>query len=118
VHNAANPAEFKNWAPISWEGVPIESPTAIERVHHVGDVEIDGDHVRLQRTLNEHNLTLASTNTEALVKQPSYRTSNAAEVPAVFRKASAWAAALPSSLATEQSNHTAAFEGEESIVPT
>jgi hypothetical protein len=42
AHYAAIPAEFRHWAPPSWDGVPSEPFTAIEQVCHVRDVEIDG----------------------------------------------------------------------------
>jgi hypothetical protein len=63
AHYAAFPAEFRNWAPSSWEGVPSEPLTVIEQICHVRDIEIDGYHVRLRRTLTEIRPTLASIDT-------------------------------------------------------
>ena len=51
AHYAAIPAQFKHWAPASWEGVRSESLTAVEQVCHVRDIEIEGYNVRLRRTL-------------------------------------------------------------------
>jgi DinB superfamily len=111
AHYAPIPAEFKNWAPTSWEGVPSEPFTPIEQICHVRDIEIDGYHVRFQRTLNESNPTLASIDSEILAKKRSYATSNAAEVFAAFRAARATTIKLISSLSPEQLARTAVFEG-------
>jgi hypothetical protein len=111
AHYAAIPAEFKNWAPDSWEGVPSEPLTAIEQVCHVRDIEVDGYHVRYQRTLTESNPSLASVDTEALAKLRSYGTSSADEALAAFRGARTRTVALISSLTPEQFNRTAVFEG-------
>ncbi|MFP2962657.1 hypothetical protein ACLEPN_34010 [Myxococcus sp. 1LA] len=59
AHYAAIPEAFKYWAPASWEGVPREALTAIEQVWHVQDIEILGYHVRLRRTRDELNPTMA-----------------------------------------------------------
>ena len=53
AHYLAIPAGFEHWAPPAWDGIPSEPFTAIEQVCHVRDVEIDGYHVRFQRTLHE-----------------------------------------------------------------
>ena len=111
AHYAAIPAEFKHWAPPSWEGVPSEPFTAIEQVCHVRDIEIDGYHVRFQRTLHEINPTLASIDSEALAEERSYATSSASEAFAVFRAARAKTVQLISELSPEQFMRTAVFEG-------
>ena len=111
VHYAAVPVEFKNWAPSSWEGVPSESFTAIEQICHVRDIEIDGYHVRFQRTLSESNPTLASIDSEILAKKRSYATSSATEVFAVFHAARATTIELITGLSPEQLVRTAVFEG-------
>jgi hypothetical protein len=111
AHYAAIPAEFKHWAPPSWEGAPSESFTAIEQICHVRDIEVDGYHVRFQRTLHEVNPTLLSIDGEALAKERSYATSSAAEVFAVFRAARAKTVRLLSELTPEQFMRAAVFEG-------
>ena len=73
AHYGAVPAEFKHWAPPSWDGIPSEPLTAVEQVCHVRDVEVDGYHVRFHRTLYEVNPTLASIDTEALAKERCLR---------------------------------------------
>jgi hypothetical protein len=110
-HYAAFPAEFKNWAPPSWEGVPSEPLTAIEQVCHVRDIETDGYHVRLHRTLTEIHPTLASIDTEALVKERAYGKSDATAALAAFRLARQQTVALIGSLTPEQFDRTALFEG-------
>ena len=110
-HYAAVPAEFKNWAPPSWEGVPSEPLTAIEQVCHVRDIEVDGYHVRFRRTLNENHPTLASIDTEALAKERAYSKSDAAAALSAFREARQQTIALIGGLAPEQFDRTAVFEG-------
>ena len=111
AHYAAIPAEFKNWAPTSWEGVPSEPFTPIEQICHVRDIEIDGYHVRFRRILNESNPTLASIDSETLAKEKFYATSSAPEVFAAFREARSKTVKLISKLSPEQLERTAVFEG-------
>ncbi len=111
AHYAAFPTEFKHWAPSSWDGVPSEPLTAIEQVCHVRDIEIDGYRVRFQRTLNEANPTLASIDTEALARQRAYGQSDAGAALTAFRDARVQTLALIGSLAPEQFDRTAVFEG-------
>jgi len=111
AHYAAIPVGFKHWAPPSWDGVPSEPFTAIEQVCHVRDIEIEGYHVRLHRTLNEINPTLASIDSEALARARSYGTANAGEALSAFREARAKTLALITGLGAEQFNRTAEFEG-------
>ena len=59
-HYAAIPEAFRHWTPASWEGVPSEPFTAIEQVCHVRDIEVEGYHVRIRRTLAERDPVLAS----------------------------------------------------------
>jgi DinB superfamily len=110
-HYVAIPAEFKHWAPPSWEGVPSEPFTAIEQICHIRDIEVDGYHVRFRRMLEETNPTLVSIDSEALAKERSYATASAAEALAVFRKARAETVQLLSGLSEEQCRRTGVFEG-------
>ncbi|MGH9845992.1 MAG: DinB family protein [Blastocatellia bacterium] len=109
-HYAAIPDEFKHWAPPSWVGVPSEPFTAIEQICHVRDIEVEGYQVRLRRTLSELNPVLASIDGEALAKERSYATSNAAEAFAAFRAARAQTLELISTISPEQFRRTAIFE--------
>ena len=111
AHYAAFPADFRHWAPSSWSGVPSEPLTAIEQVCHVRDIEIDGYHVRLERTLNETHPTLASLDTDALARDRAYATQDAAAALASFRIARARTLALVDGLTPAQFDRTAVFEG-------
>ena len=111
AHYAAVPAEYKHWAPTSWEGVPSESLTAIEQICHVRDIEVDGYHVRLHRTLTESNPTLVSIDTDALARERAYGASDADAALATFREARSKTIALITGLAPAQFERTAVFEG-------
>ncbi len=108
---AVFPTAFTHWAPPSWDGIPSERFTALEQVCHVRDIEIDGYHVRFNRTLRESNPTLASIDSESLARERSYATSSAAEAIAAFRSARARTLELISRLRAEQFARTAIFEG-------
>ena len=72
AHYAAFAPGFTRWAPASWDGVPSEPLTALEQLCHVRDIEIDGYQVRIRRTLAETHPTLASIDTDALVRERAY----------------------------------------------
>ncbi len=110
AHYAAFPAQFTQWAPPSWDGIPSESFTAIEQVCHVHDVEIDGYHVRFQRTLGETNPFLPDLGSEALARQRNYAGAHAAEVLAAFREARAHTVNLIAGLSEAQLARPAVFE--------
>jgi hypothetical protein len=111
AHYAAIPAEFKHWAPASWEGVPSEALTAIEQICHVRDVEVDGYHVRFHRTLNESNPALPALDTDGLVVERFYADADESAVFAAIRAARAKTLVLIASLSPEQLDRTAVFEG-------
>lgn len=110
AHYSAVPAEFKHWAPPSWDGIPSEPLTALEQICHVRDVEVDGYHVRFHRTLNEVNPTLGSIDTDALAKERSYGTSDAAAALGAFRAARLKTVELITRLTPEQLSRSAVFE--------
>ena len=105
------PDQFKNWRPASWDGVPSEPFTPIEQVCHVKDIEIDGYHERLRRTLEESNPRLASLDGEALARERSYSSADSALVFAQFRAARAKTMELVGELTPQQLLRTAEFEG-------
>ena len=111
AHYAAVPAEYRHWAPPSWEGVPSEALTAIEQVCHVRDVEIEGYQVRFQRVLTEVNPLLPSLDTEALARERAYGSSDSALALAAFRRARAQTVELIAALPPEQFTRTAVLEG-------
>ena|SRR5579872_569253 len=111
AHYGMFPANFATWTPASWDGIPSERFTPIEHVCHVRDIEIEGYHVRLERLLRESHPFLVSIDSEALAKERSYATSNAAEAFAAFRAAREKTVELLSDLTIEQFGRTAVFEG-------
>ena len=111
AHYAAIPAAFRHWAPPSWDGVPSEALTAIEQVCHVRDIEIEGYHLRLRRTLDETHPTLASIDTDALARERNYGASDASAALADFRLARTQTMALIAGLTPAQFDRTAVFEG-------
>ena len=111
AHFDAFPPEFIRWAPPSWDGVPSEPLTALEQLCHVRDIEIDGYQVRIRRTLSETNPTLASIDTDALVRERAYARDEPARALAAFRSARAETMEMISSLTDAQLARTAVFEG-------
>ena len=111
AHYAAFPAAFTHWAPASWDGVPSEPLTAIEQICHVRDIEVDGYHLRFERTLAETHPTLASLDTDALAAERAYGQADATAVFASFRAARRHTVGLLRGLAPAQFDRTAVFEG-------
>ena len=111
AHYAAFAPEYTRWAPASWEGVPSEPLTAIEQLCHVRDIEIDGYQVRIRRTLSEERPTLASIDTDALVRERAYAHDDAARALAAFRAARAQTLEMIAGLSEAQLARTAVFEG-------
>jgi hypothetical protein len=111
AHYAAIPTGFEHWAPPSWDGVPSEPFTAIEQVCHVRDIEIDGYHVRLQRTLLEDNPVLASLDSERLARERDYAGAGAEQVLRAFAQARAATLEMIAGLRQDQLDRPARFEG-------
>lgn len=110
-HYAAFPAEFVNWAPPSWDGVPSEPFTALEQICHVRDIEIEGYHQRFTRTLNEEQPLLPSIDSEAVARERNYGAADPARVFADFRAARAVTVALLRGLDAGKLDRRAEFEG-------
>ena len=111
AHLAAFPLAAMRWAPSSWDGVPSEPLTAIEQLCHVRDIEVDGYHVRIRRTLAEERPTLASIDTDALARERAYAHDDATRALADFRAARAITLEMISGLGETQLARTAVFEG-------
>ncbi len=111
AHYGAIPHALRNWAPASWEGVPSEAFTAIEQLCHVRDIEIEGYHVRIRRTLAELDPVLASIDSEPLAIGRNYGAADAQEVLASFTAARTRTLAMLEGLTREQFDRTASFEG-------
>jgi len=112
AHYAAVPADLAHWAPASWEGVPSERFTPIEQVLHVRDIEIDGYHVRFQRTLQESQPLLADIDSYALAEANGYAAATQAQTAlADFRAARARTVAMLSALTPQELARSAEFDG-------
>jgi hypothetical protein len=111
AHYAAIPAEYKHWAPASWEGIPSEHLTALEQLCHVRDIEVEGYHVRLARTLAENEPLLVSLDTDALARERNYGAQDAASVLQSFRAAREKTLAILSTVKPEDWTRRAHFEG-------
>ena len=90
---------------------PSEAFTAIEQVCHVRDIEIEGYHVRFQRTLDEETPTLAAIDSEAVTRARPYAAADSDEVFDAFRVARSRTLDLLASLDESQFARTAVFEG-------
>lgn len=107
----AVPEAYRHWTPDSWDGVPSESFTAIGQLCHVRDIEIDGYHVRLQRTLREDRPVLASLDGYLLAEQRNYQNAGAAEVLSDFAAARVKTMQIISALTPAELERQAVFEG-------
>jgi len=105
------PKPMHNWQPWSWEGIPSERLTAIEQVCHVRDIERDGYHRRIRRTLAEEMPILEDIPGEPLAVERRYLDANVEEVFADFRVARAETVALVTGLSAIQMQRVALFEG-------
>jgi hypothetical protein len=105
------PKSMQNWQPWSWEGIPSERLTAIEQICHVRDIERDGYHRRIRRTLAEEMPILEDISGEALAVERRYLEANVQEVFADFGVARADTVALVTGLNAIQMQRVAVFEG-------
>ena len=110
-HFALFPAEFRHWAPASWDGVPSEPFTAIEQLCHLRDIEIEGYQVRFRRTLEEPAPTLPSIDSEAVARQRDYGRADPAQVSVQFRAARERTLALLRGVEPASFARPAHFEG-------
>jgi hypothetical protein len=111
AHFNAFPPALRHWAPADWEGIPSEHLTALEQVCPVRDIEIDGYHLRFQRTLAEENPTLVSLDTDALAAERAYGQDDPVTAMAAFRRARAQTLAMLRELTPAQLERPAVFEG-------
>ncbi|WP_411881965.1 DinB family protein [Polaromonas sp. YR568] len=107
----AIPESHRNWTPASWEGIPSETFSALGQICHVRDIEVDGYHLRFERTLAEANPVLASLDGYVLEKERGYAAADAQEVFAAFRAARAKTMGMLSGLTPDALARTAEFEG-------
>lgn len=107
----AVPEAYRRWSPPSWEGIPSETFTAIGQICHVRDIEIDGYHLRLQRTLDEDVPVLASLDGDLLAEQRNYQDARAAEVLSDFAAARTRTLQMISAMTPADLERRAVFEG-------
>lgn len=107
----AIPESHRDWTPASWEGIPSETFSALGQICHVRDIEIDGYHVRFQRTLAETNPVLESLDGYVLEKERRYAAADAQEALTAFRAARIKTMAMLSGVTPQQLERTAEFEG-------
>ena len=108
--HAAVPADHADWAPPSWDGIPSETFTAVGQICHVRDIEVDGYHQRLRRTLTEHEPFLTNIDGYRLAHERGYAHADAHEVLAAFRAARAETIELIRGLGTAELDRRAVFE--------
>lgn len=111
AHYKAIPASHRHWTPPSWDGIPSEHFTAIEQLCHVRDIEVEGYHERIRRTLQEDHPLLPSIDSEPLAIERRYGDADADAVLAAFREARARTVATIGELDDAQLARTAEFEG-------
>jgi hypothetical protein len=104
------PDILKNWRPESWSGIPSERLTAIEQLCHIRDVEVEGYHLRIKRTLSEHNPVLPDIDGEAWARDRPYATENAAAVLAQIKAAREVTINALRDLSEQQLNRVAVFD--------
>lgn len=107
---AAVPNDRKHWRPSSWDGIPSERLTAIEQICHVNDIEIDGYHVRFQRTLDEDRPALVDLDGELLARERNYAAASASDVFRKFKAARAATIRTLSGCTEQQLERVAIFE--------
>ncbi len=86
---AAFPAGGLRWTPPDWAECPSETFSAIGHVCHMRDIERDGYHVRLDRTMREELPDLVSLDGYALERERRYADQPLAQALAAFRAARA-----------------------------
>ena len=107
----AGPEAYRHWSPPSWEGIPSETFTANGHICHLRDIEIDGYHVRLERTLAEDTPALESLDSYLLATQRDYQAANAAEVLSAFAAARSKTLQIISNMTPADLERRAVFEG-------
>ena len=110
AHYRAIPAGFAQWTPPNWDGIPSERFNAHDQVCHVRDVEIDGYHVRIRRTLQETHPFLPDLGSETLARERNYAALDAETMLAHFRQARQQTLAMLAGLDAAQLERTAWFE--------
>lgn len=104
-------AAILDFAPSDWTGSPAEYMTIRQQVCHLRDIEIDGYHQRIGRTLAEDRPFLASIDGHALSVERRYSEVSLDAALAAFEKARAETIRTLTALRAEDLSRTAEFEG-------
>ena len=110
AHYGAIRDGFELWTPPSWQGCPSEYYSALEQLCHVRDIEIEGYHVRLVRTLKENHPYLEGVDGDRLKIERGYAEAFAPDVLAEFRQAREETLVLLGTVTQAQWDRTAEFE--------
>jgi hypothetical protein len=111
AHFHCFPTSHQNWRPSSWDGIPSERLTAIEQLCHVRDIEIEGYHVRIRRTLTEDNPVLPDLPGELMARERRYASADASSVLKEFAAARAATVADIRAFSDIELSRVATFEG-------
>lgn len=84
AHYAQVPPGYATWAPPHWDGIPSEHFTPLAQLLHVRDIEREGYHVRIGRTLAEAAPRLADIDSYALAEQRDYVSATADDAGAAL----------------------------------
>jgi hypothetical protein len=103
------PPDRLAWVPPTWEGIPGERFTALGQACHLRDIELEGYHVRFDRTLREDRPDLASIDGYALAEQRNYQADDLEAALAAFRKARRETVAMLQMVRAEDWSRTATF---------
>ena len=107
----AIPVDRLCWSPESWAGVPGEPFTPIEHACHLRDIEVDGYHHRIRRTLQEERPTLVSLDGLTMARERDYASADLGATLEEFAQARAITLELLAGLDEAAFDRRADFEG-------
>ena len=110
AHYGAIPDGFQTWTPTSWHTCPSEHFSALEQICHVRDIEIEGYHVRLVRTLKEDRPFLPGVDGDRLKVERAYAEAHAPAVLKAIRVAREETLELLATVSQSQWERVADFE--------
>ncbi len=110
AHYAAIPDGYQLWTPPSWATCPSEHFSALEQLCHIRDIEIEGYHVRLVRTLKEDNPFLPGVDSERLRIERAYAEAHAPDVLRAIRTAREETLEVLGTISLSQWSRPAEFE--------
>lgn len=108
---ASAPAAVLDFEPADWTGSPAEYMTIRQQVCHLRDIEIDGYHQRIGRTLAEDRPFLPSIDGHALCIERKYAEEPLEAALSAFEAARAETVEKLKALRANDLSRTAGFEG-------